>query len=809
MEKLRIPGTNIVLGTKKIKDADDVARGHITIGEQTRREYSRPADYDELLSVYNNVPCVQTAVHLVASTVAMTPIRVYRRAPGAVTAKGLAIKSRMGERWRGSKAQSAARSEDELVEIADPNHPACAILSEWNAEYDDFSGKYAVATWLKLTGGAFVAKVGNLGQGSGELWPLMTTRVWQIPNPDRAAPYVVGYRYGVNRQDAETLYDLGDIIKIGTPSPSDPLAFHSCFQSAIHDIRKLYSFTLFQRDTLDNGGSPGATVSGFRSDKQADSFKDKYAGAFYGVQSGRRLLTLEDGLAYADHPIGKELDFLESDKAAEARVYRAANIPETLLEQQNANLAGAARAPQQYVELAVNPIFRQIEDAFNASLAPEFGPDVVFMFDAVNAEAPEDASVAVSLYAGDVITRNEARVKVGEDSDPDSDVFYSEANAVDNDPFGSILSSIPQRPRRDEPGSKPEPEVEPVAEVEEQEAKADVALNGAQVTALVDLSDKVLAGTLLKQTAVQIALSAFPQIPPERINIIFGTEAESDPAGPATEPEPTKAISSTDLDMGTAAICCDGTKDKGDAGNDLDEAVAEVPALQRELSKTFERVYSDAVRLAAAAGASDALADQVAQIVASDSGLIRENLRPALVDMVTEGYRAADDDAPGSLGSLEVLSDDATEALDRRLDTLIEDIGETTGRQVQGVMKRAIDNGATPKEAAAMLREEIPKISDSRARTIAETETSKALLDGREQAWKDSGLVEGKTWRLSSDPCPICLAIDKKWKGKSVPIGEPFVKAGQTLAGVTFKRDVYNTAHPRCRCSTGAVLKDK
>lgn len=745
MEKLRIPGTNIVLGTKKIKDADEVARGHITIGEQTRREYSRPADYDELLSVYNNVPCVQTAVSLVASTVAMTPIRVYRRAPGAVTAKGLAIKSRMGERWRGSKAQSAARSEDELVEITDPNHPVCALLSEWNAEYDDFSGKYAVATWLKLTGGAFVAKVGNLGQGSGELWPLMTTRVWQIPNPDRAAPYVVGYRYGVNRQDAETLYDLGDLIKIGTPSPSDPLAFHSCFQSAIHDIRKLYSFTLFQRDTLDNGGSPGATVSGFRSDKQADSFKDKYAGAFYGVQSGRRLLTLEDGLVYTDHPIGKELDFLESDKAAEARVYRAANIPETLLEQQNANLAGAARAPQQYVELAVNPIFRQIEDAFNASLAPEFGPDVLFMFDAVNAEAPEDASVAVSLYAGDVITRNEARVKVGEDSDPDSDVFYSEANAVDNDPFGSILRSIPTRP-------KPEPEA---TEPEQDDA---------------------------------------PSVEPE-LDLV--------------EQKPAKAISSTDLDMGTAAICCDGTKDKGDAGNDLDEAVAEVPALQRELSKTFERVYSDAVRLAAAAGASDALADQVAQIVASDSGLIRENLRPALVDMVTEGYRAADDDAPGSLGSLEVLSDDATEALDRRLDTLIEDIGETTGRQVQGVMKRAIDNGATPKEAAAMLREEIPKISDSRARTIAETETSKALLDGREQAWKDSGLVEGKTWRLSSDPCPICLAIDKKWKGKSVPIGEPFVKAGQTLAGVTFKRDVYNTAHPRCRCSTGAVLKDK
>ena len=803
---MRIPGTNIVIGTKKIKDQDPWVRGHVTLSEVTRRIWSRPCDYDELVRAFDNVPSVQTTVDLCAQTIATTPLRGYERVNSKPTHAGRKIKAYLRTKSYDARAQSAARSEYEVREVTDPDHPACALLSHWNDIHDEYSGKFTVARWVKLCGGGFIQMVGDIAGGTGSLMPMATHRTWQIPNEKRVEPLILGYRYGDTKLDADEMYDVSDIIRIGVPGISDPMLFHSCYQSAIHDIRKLFSFTIFQRAMLESGGSPGAVVKGFLSEDQAEVFKAQYRAAFSGETNADRLMTLEKGLEFTRLDVSKELAFLESDKAAEARVYKAANVPATLMEQENANLAGAARANPQFVELCVRPVMLQMEGAFNTYLAPKFGPNILFAFDPVNAEEVEDTQIAVSLYTGDILNRNEARSRVGEDPVPGGDVYYSDA--MKPDPWAGLSLGLP-KDRSDPADSldtntdKPKTGTPPSVDV-----VADQALNGAQVDALRTMATDVASGLIPRVAAEEIARAAFPAVLPERIERIFNS-AERDRAKanpnvdqPNTDEQATKLY--TDHAFGLCGCrSCRGTKS---AEEDLEPAGELASPLSIELRKAFERIYAASVPVAAQEGLSASLAQRIEAIVADEAGLMKETMRPYLTESLQTGYVAGGSELPAELGSFEVLSDAASEALDRRMDGLIADIGETTGKQVGQIMKRAIDNGATPKEAAAMLREEIPGITDRRAKLIANTETSKALLDGREQAWIDSGGVEGKSWLLSSAPCPVCQAIAAKWEGRACPLGEPFVNAGEVLGGMTFNRDIYNTAHPDCDCSTGAVI---
>lgn len=120
-----------------------------------------------------------------------------------------------------------------------------------------------------------------------------------------------------------------------------------------------------------------------------------------------------------------------------------------------------------------------------------------------------------------------------------------------------------------------------------------------------------------------------------------------------------------------------------------------------------------------------------------------------------------------------------------------------TERDAGAVMKRQIElmeSGLSSSEAAARAEKYAAKLTRSRAMTIARTETMRASNEGQAQLWsqaKQQGLLTGhekKVW-LTSDPCPICAALD----GETVGIDQDF--------SIGFDPP----AHPNCRCTIGLV----
>lgn len=118
-------------------------------------------------------------------------------------------------------------------------------------------------------------------------------------------------------------------------------------------------------------------------------------------------------------------------------------------------------------------------------------------------------------------------------------------------------------------------------------------------------------------------------------------------------------------------------------------------------------------------------------------------------------------------------------------------IDDTTRSRLIDLIKNVkIGDNATVDEIASALSDEYPDISDSRAFTIARTETARAMGEGNYNAMTQNG-VQTKKWVLAgSKPCEIC---------------QPNADDGYIPIDQTFSSgDDYEPAHPNCECYTEA-----
>jgi len=139
-------------------------------------------------------------------------------------------------------------------------------------------------------------------------------------------------------------------------------------------------------------------------------------------------------------------------------------------------------------------------------------------------------------------------------------------------------------------------------------------------------------------------------------------------------------------------------------------------------------------------------------------------------------------------------------------------VAQTTARNVSEHVAEGIRTGETIDEMAEWIADE--GFSESRATMIARTESAYAYTEGRIEAWKETGVVQGKQWLLSPDACEFCEAAARQYGEKTVPLDTPFYTLGTTLTGVaggrmklTYRNVDGPPLHPNCRCDTIAVTQ--
>jgi hypothetical protein len=146
-------------------------------------------------------------------------------------------------------------------------------------------------------------------------------------------------------------------------------------------------------------------------------------------------------------------------------------------------------------------------------------------------------------------------------------------------------------------------------------------------------------------------------------------------------------------------------------------------------------------------------------------------------------------------------------------------VNQYTSVRVSEIIGNGVAEGKTIPEIAATVQDWAGEAGDTERGTyarsvmIARTEAQRASRSAEVEAWKSSGLVEGKTWLLAPDACEFCQAASDAFSTNSVGLGESFFAKDSTLTGadggsmmLDYEAIDGPPLHPNCRCSMQPTL---
>jgi SPP1 gp7 family putative phage head morphogenesis protein len=160
--------------------------------------------------------------------------------------------------------------------------------------------------------------------------------------------------------------------------------------------------------------------------------------------------------------------------------------------------------------------------------------------------------------------------------------------------------------------------------------------------------------------------------------------------------------------------------------------------------------------------------------------------------------------------------------LDMTMDVNVEEIDKIMGevgrkfakeatKKTNIDIRKAIINGLANGESIADIQKRVKEVfvgaEDFRSERIARTEALRYNTAATEQAFVDSGIVEGKEWFANPTACEACLPMN----GKIISLGENFFTKGENANGIEVEYSDIGAPplHPNCECDLVPVFKPK
>ena len=279
-----------------------------------------------------------------------------------------------------------------------------------------------------------------------------------------------------------------------------------------------------------NGARPGIvlTTDQVLSPEAAENTRSQWERAHRGPDKAQRTAVLQGGLKIAE--VGgnnQEAQFLEARRFQVEEVCRVYGVPPHLVgDLSRSSFSNIEQQSLDYVQNGLMPFLRRIESAIARDLVTD---DSLFAeFDvrgALRADAAGRASYYNAMWNLGVLSVNEIRAAENLNPVPDGDTRFVQLNMTTLDRAAAepepVAATVVEEVVVDETAPAPEPTA---PEVEEGPQIADVSLNGAQVSSLLEIVTQYNAGLLSEQGAKAVIAAAFPGIPASTVNaIIAGT----------------------------------------------------------------------------------------------------------------------------------------------------------------------------------------------------------------------------------------------------------------------------------------------
>lgn len=308
------------------------------------------------------------------------------------------------------------------------SHPFLDFMDQPNPLYEMTSSAIwrLQAIFLMLKGeGYFIIERYSDGTPA-ELWPVPTHWVQMTPyqgNPFYQVRTTDGYMMNVSVDDMFVMRDL---------KPLDPYRRGLGQAEALADEVETDEYAAkFQKKFFYNDATPGIVISmpGANDDQQT-RFLAKWDERLRGPNKSHRPITIggPPGSPAAVTKLAdnmKDMDMINGRTFTRDAVLEHFGVPREIMGiTQNSNRATADAAQYIYAKNVLTPKLKNRQDAINRQLLPAYGEDLEWEFDDIIPHDQEfEKAVALDGWNNGLLTKNEAREKLGMEPAKNGDIY--------------------------------------------------------------------------------------------------------------------------------------------------------------------------------------------------------------------------------------------------------------------------------------------------------------------------------------------------------------------------------------------------
>lgn len=760
---------------------------------------------------------VKVAASRNATGVASIPLRVY-------SAKG--GKSRSAWQTRRVKID-AARSVvgaagnvtarklnaigEEMVEITDPMHPLVKVLNSANIRDNGYDLIETICLGLELTGNGYIVGVLGENQWPVELWPALPQYMRVLPDRVR---FIRGYEYG-HGEEVKQVFDVEQVCHFRMPNPlGDPYYGMGPLAAAVTTADIDTASEQHQLATINNGGAPGLVISAPNATpQQREQIEASLARKVKGAQNAGRSLVLagdKDLTVQQWSMTEKEVSYLLTAQAKRDKIAAIFDLPTALLAQENAALATAQAAMGQWQMIALRPRKRRVEDALNAQLIPMFaalGDDSLCV--AFDDPYTEDQSAAtnraimvggffretVGAVSSGMLPADAARVILKRTMPGEADIIDEAIEAAEQ---SFKIPAFDMRPPAQAPAPTPPP---PAAEPDDEDDAVEDAAEAEDDTkeeAPAQRSASSSQGILDNCTACGCG-----SFKPNRQGILDSSKVRKwtddiwprDPLAVQRQQQDDKFANKWN-------------------GNPADGQVITMTERQLELAlRRWFRSVTPAIEDGVNLETNGVRVDLAANDRAVDAFF--EAAGKPMADAYRLGYNRASEDVSGmaTIPTYEDVGEATAEYIRGYSKKIVKSVSDTVSERIKEALAQSVEAGEGMDEKALRIQQILGPGTEVASRRIAQTETIRLYVGAREEGWVKSGVVKGKRWMLSGNPCELCEALHEKFN--NVQVGTPMLTQGARFEygdGKVFVSDYDQMdgppGHPNCACDIGPVWED-
>lgn len=317
------------------------------------------------------------------------------------------------------------------------DHPLLDLLDKFNSRTTRTDGLYMTQSHKKLTGDAFwlLSKNGAVIDNIFVLPPDKIELVLADPT-DAAADLIKAYLYEdvIDKKKISVTYQINEIIHFKKPNPKNPFRGYGAVEALADTIDADNLTNEVQRNFFDKGAISNfvLTTDNKVTEEQIKRIKAEMR-AYQGARNAFNTMIFGNGIKPSDIGFSnKDMDFLNLLEWYRDKIMIGfGNTKASIGIIDDVNRSSFAESHNSWLRGTIKPDMDAIVNTLNEFLVPLFGENLILGYkDPVPEDATNDIEEASKLKLGGIIQINEARQRVGLEPVVGGDVFAPNTNVA-------------------------------------------------------------------------------------------------------------------------------------------------------------------------------------------------------------------------------------------------------------------------------------------------------------------------------------------------------------------------------------------